>query len=66
MEIVTATPFPPAPPLRAAIRTNCRIGESEAVVRILAATALPACRALDSYFVVGRCTEIGNGALGAG
>jgi RHH-type proline utilization regulon transcriptional repressor/proline dehydrogenase/delta 1-pyrroline-5-carboxylate dehydrogenase len=42
MEIVTATPFPPAPPLRAAIRANCRIGESEAVVRILAATALPA------------------------
>ena len=42
MEIVTATPFPPAPPLRAAIRANCRIGESEAVVCILAATALPA------------------------
>ncbi len=42
MEIVTATPFPPAPPLRAAIRDSCRIDESEAVARILAAAALPA------------------------
>ena len=42
MEIVTATPFPPAPPLRAAIRASCRIDESEAVARILAAAALPA------------------------
>jgi len=42
MEIVTATPFPPAPPLRAAIRASCRIDESEAVARILAAATLPA------------------------
>src|SRR4051794_11364468 len=43
MEIVTATPFPPAPPpLRAAIRANCRIDESEADTRILAAATLPA------------------------
>ena len=42
MEIVTATPFPPAPPLRAAIRASCRIDESEAVARILAAAELPA------------------------
>ena len=42
MEIVAATPFPPAPPLRAAIRASCRIDESEAVASILAAVALPA------------------------
>jgi RHH-type proline utilization regulon transcriptional repressor/proline dehydrogenase/delta 1-pyrroline-5-carboxylate dehydrogenase len=42
MEIVSATPFPPAPPLRAAIRASCRIDESEAVARILRAAALPA------------------------
>ncbi len=42
MEIVTATPFPPAPLLRAAIRASGRIDESEAVARILAAAALPA------------------------
>src|ERR1700726_3098664 len=42
MEIVTATPFPPVPPPRAAIRDSCRIDESEAVARILAAAALPA------------------------
>src|SRR4051812_2855022 len=42
MEIVTATPFPPASPLRGAIRASCRIGESEAVARILAAAAVPA------------------------
>src|SRR5438105_1104989 len=42
MEIVTATPFPPASPLRAAIRDSCRIDESEADARILAAAALPA------------------------
>src|SRR5258708_13083454 len=42
MEIVTATPFPPAPPLRAASRASCGIDESEAVARILAAAALPA------------------------
>src|SRR5690242_13249300 len=43
MEIVTATPFPPAPPpLRAAIRASCRIDESEADTRILAAATLPA------------------------
>ena len=42
MEIVTATPFPSAPPLRAAIRDSCRIDEREAVARILAAAALPA------------------------
>ncbi|HEY1432053.1 MAG TPA: bifunctional proline dehydrogenase/L-glutamate gamma-semialdehyde dehydrogenase PutA [Stellaceae bacterium] len=42
MEIVTATPFPPATPVRAAIRASCRIDESAAVARILAAAALPA------------------------
>src|ERR1700741_3483998 len=42
MEIVTATPFPLASPLRAAIRASCRVDESEAVARILAAVALPA------------------------
>src|ERR1700732_162613 len=42
MEIVTATPFPPVPQPRAAIRDSCRIDESEAVARILAAAALPA------------------------
>jgi RHH-type proline utilization regulon transcriptional repressor/proline dehydrogenase/delta 1-pyrroline-5-carboxylate dehydrogenase len=42
MEIVTATPFAPAPPLRAATRDSCRIDESEAVARILAAASLPA------------------------
>ncbi|HMD64113.1 MAG TPA: bifunctional proline dehydrogenase/L-glutamate gamma-semialdehyde dehydrogenase PutA, partial [Stellaceae bacterium] len=41
MEIVTATPLPP-PPLRAAIRSSCRIDETEADARILAAAALPA------------------------
>src|SRR6201987_1204942 len=42
MEIVTATPFPAAPPLRAAIRDSCRIDESEAAEPILAAAMLPA------------------------
>ena len=42
MEIVTATPFPSVPPLRAAIRDSGRIDEREAVARILAAAALPA------------------------
>jgi RHH-type proline utilization regulon transcriptional repressor/proline dehydrogenase/delta 1-pyrroline-5-carboxylate dehydrogenase len=42
MEIVIATEFPPAPPLRAAIRDNCRIDENEADARILAAAAFPA------------------------
>jgi RHH-type proline utilization regulon transcriptional repressor/proline dehydrogenase/delta 1-pyrroline-5-carboxylate dehydrogenase len=42
MAIVTATPFPPAPPLRAAIRDSCRIDESAADARILSAAALPA------------------------
>ena len=42
MEIVTATPLPSASPLRAAIRDSCRIDESEADSRILAAAALPA------------------------
>src|SRR3984893_4635725 len=42
MEIVTATPFPPVPPPRAAIRDSWRIDESEAVARILAAAAFPA------------------------
>src|ERR1700740_517933 len=42
MEIVTATPFPATPPLRAAIRDSCGIDEREAVARILAAAALPA------------------------
>jgi RHH-type proline utilization regulon transcriptional repressor/proline dehydrogenase/delta 1-pyrroline-5-carboxylate dehydrogenase len=42
MEIVTAAPFPSAPPLRAAIRDSCRIDEREAVARILAAAALSA------------------------
>src|SRR5215469_8734376 len=41
MEIVTATRFAPASPLRAAIRETCRIDESEAVARILAAAAIP-------------------------
>src|SRR5690242_3547464 len=42
MEIVTATPLPPSPPLRAAIQASCRIDESEAVARLLAAAELPA------------------------
>src|SRR6201981_396775 len=41
MEIVTATPFTAHPPLRAAIRASCRIGEGEAAARILAAAMLP-------------------------
>ncbi len=42
MGIVLATPFPPASPLRAAIHASCRIDESEAVARILAAAEIPA------------------------
>src|SRR6478672_4872549 len=42
MQIVTAAQFPSPSPLRAAIRDSCRIDESEAVARILAAAALPA------------------------
>src|SRR5438105_2553624 len=42
MEIITAAPFPPPSPRRAAIRASCRIGEGEAVARILAAAELPA------------------------
>src|SRR5690242_11270263 len=41
MEIVAATPFPPASPLRAAIRASCRIDEEEAARRILAASEMP-------------------------
>src|ERR1700739_1293022 len=41
MELVTATPFPATPPLRAAIRASCRIDEGEAAARILAAAMLP-------------------------
>jgi RHH-type proline utilization regulon transcriptional repressor/proline dehydrogenase/delta 1-pyrroline-5-carboxylate dehydrogenase len=41
MEVVTATPFLSAPPLRTAVRASCRIDETEAVARILAAAALP-------------------------
>src|SRR5215831_6919095 len=41
MEIITARPFAPASPLRAAIRANCRTDESEAAQRILAAAQLP-------------------------
>jgi RHH-type transcriptional regulator, proline utilization regulon repressor / proline dehydrogenase / delta 1-pyrroline-5-carboxylate dehydrogenase len=37
MDLVLPTPFPPASPLRAAIRENCRINEAEAARRILAA-----------------------------
>src|SRR5437899_9269922 len=42
MNFVFATPLPPAGPLRAAIRDSCRIDETEAVARILAAAELPA------------------------
>ena len=42
MDIVFATPPPQAGPLRAAIRASCREDETEAVARVLAATAIPA------------------------
>ncbi len=42
MDIVFACPLPPASPLRAAIRDNTRIDETEAVARILAAAEIPA------------------------
>ncbi|MBV9814575.1 MAG: bifunctional proline dehydrogenase/L-glutamate gamma-semialdehyde dehydrogenase, partial [Alphaproteobacteria bacterium] len=42
MEIISTVPFPPVPPLRAAIRASCRTDESEAAQRILAAAQLPA------------------------
>jgi len=41
MDFVLPTPLPPAPPLRAAIRDSCRIDETEAVGRILAAAEIP-------------------------
>jgi RHH-type proline utilization regulon transcriptional repressor/proline dehydrogenase/delta 1-pyrroline-5-carboxylate dehydrogenase len=41
MEIVTATPFPAAPPLRTEVRASCRIDEGEAAARILATAMLP-------------------------
>jgi len=65
MEIVTATPFPPAPPLRAAIRDSCRIDESEAVARILAAAALPAeMRDRIAYYRRTRIAQGENPAIG--
>jgi RHH-type transcriptional regulator, proline utilization regulon repressor / proline dehydrogenase / delta 1-pyrroline-5-carboxylate dehydrogenase len=42
MDLVSPAPFPPALPLRNAIRASCRIDESEAVARILAAAEIPA------------------------
>jgi RHH-type proline utilization regulon transcriptional repressor/proline dehydrogenase/delta 1-pyrroline-5-carboxylate dehydrogenase len=42
MDFVFTAPLPPVPPLRAVIRANCRIDESEAVRRILAAAEIPA------------------------
>jgi RHH-type transcriptional regulator, proline utilization regulon repressor / proline dehydrogenase / delta 1-pyrroline-5-carboxylate dehydrogenase len=42
MKLVLPTPFPPAPPLRAAIRDSCRIDETDAARRILAAAEIPA------------------------
>jgi len=41
MDFVLPTPLPPASPLRAAIRDSCRIDETEAVGRILAAAEIP-------------------------
>ena len=41
MEFVVPTSFPPAPPLRAAIRDSCRIDETVAVGRILATAEIP-------------------------
>src|SRR5260370_40459796 len=41
MDIVFATPLPPPPPLRAAIRDSCRIDETAAIDRILAAAQIP-------------------------
>jgi RHH-type transcriptional regulator, proline utilization regulon repressor / proline dehydrogenase / delta 1-pyrroline-5-carboxylate dehydrogenase len=40
--IVFTDPLPPPTPLRAAIRDSCRMDESEAVARILAAAEIPA------------------------
>src|SRR6516162_2296389 len=42
MKLVLPTAFSPAPPLRAAIRDSCRIDETEAIRRILAAAEIPA------------------------
>src|SRR6516164_8281633 len=42
MDIVFATPPPPATSLRSAIRDSCREDETEAVARILAAAEIPA------------------------
>jgi len=42
MDIVFATPPPPATSLRTAIRDSCREDETEAVARILAAAEIPA------------------------
>jgi RHH-type proline utilization regulon transcriptional repressor/proline dehydrogenase/delta 1-pyrroline-5-carboxylate dehydrogenase len=41
MNLVLPAPLPPAPPLRAAIRDSCRIDETEATRRILAAAEIP-------------------------
>jgi RHH-type transcriptional regulator, proline utilization regulon repressor / proline dehydrogenase / delta 1-pyrroline-5-carboxylate dehydrogenase len=41
MEFVLPISFPPAPPLRAAIRDSCRIDETVAVGRILAVAEIP-------------------------
>src|SRR6266478_4784105 len=42
MATVFTTPPPPAPPLRAALRDSCRIDETTAAARILAAAEIPA------------------------
>ena len=41
MAFVLPTSLPPAPPLRAAIRDNCRIDETVAVGRILGTAEIP-------------------------
>ncbi len=41
MDFVFAAPVPPASPLRAAVRDSCRLDETEAVARLLAAAEIP-------------------------
>ena len=41
MDVVSSLPLAAASPLRAAIRASCRIDETEAVARILAAAQIP-------------------------
>src|SRR5215472_7814267 len=71
MDMVFTTAPPSAPPLRAAIRDSCRMDETAAVDRILAAAAIPAdardriAQAARGLVAAVRSERIGKGGIDA-